>query len=426
MDVAVRRRRDLHLRRAPRRRQSRRPVRTSTKSSWASSATYRLYRTQDDDWICIAAITDARVPRAVHGARRRRDRRRRTLRDRREPQRAPAPARVDPRAALPRPRPRRSGRARSTTPACPTRCRSTRTAARPRCSTPTTSSSAWSRATRIRCWATSASSVELIDFSETPGRVDGPAAARRPGHARDPARARPQRPRDRRTHRRQRLLRARRPLRRTLLELNATPENPDPDRPRLRMLPPGAHTGFLGNLCVPDDLYWIAREPVALVGMSYPGRADWSLLTRTASATSCACRTTHPLTTPRRAPSPRSVCKTSSVVATRTTPIASSALVERAAADVVAHLERGIGVAVHCMGGRGRTGHRHRRRARDASATIPTTVVELPRPRRQGPRSARLAREPVAGRRRSFGQVTTPAPLPAPSPDQQLGFRAPA
>ena len=32
------------------------------------------------------------------------------------------------------------------------------------------------------------------------------------------------------------------------------------------------------------------------------------------------------------------------------------ALVEDAAADVVAHLERGIGVAVHCMGGRGRTG----------------------------------------------------------------------
>ncbi|MDQ1433289.1 MAG: hypothetical protein QOF59_105, partial [Actinomycetota bacterium] len=30
------------------------------------------------------------------------------------------------------------------------------------------------------------------------------------------------------------------------------------------MLPPGAYTGFLGDLCVPDDLYWIAREPVVL------------------------------------------------------------------------------------------------------------------------------------------------------------------
>jgi protein-tyrosine phosphatase len=31
-------------------------------------------------------------------------------------------------------------------------------------------------------------------------------------------------------------------------------------------------------------------------------------------------------------------------------------LVERAADDVITNLERGIGVAVHCMGGRGRTG----------------------------------------------------------------------
>src|SRR5260370_26471562 len=46
----------------------------------------------------------------------------------------------------------------------------------------------------------------------------------------------------------------------------------------LRLLPPGAHTGFLGDLCVPDDLYWISRAPVALAGMSYPGRADWKLL----------------------------------------------------------------------------------------------------------------------------------------------------
>ena len=32
------------------------------------------------------------------------------------------------------------------------------------------------------------------------------------------------------------------------------------------------------------------------------------------------------------------------------------ARVFEAAADVVSHMERGIGVAVHCMGGRGRTG----------------------------------------------------------------------
>ena len=51
-----------------------------------------------------------------------------------------------------------------------------------------------------------------------------------------------------------------------------------PDAVTLRLLPVGAHTGFLGRLCVPDDLYWVSRTPVALAGMSYPGRADWSLL----------------------------------------------------------------------------------------------------------------------------------------------------
>ena len=37
----------------------------------------------------------------------------------------------------------------------------------------------------------------------------------------------------------------------------------------LRLLPPGAYTGeWIGDLCVPDDLYWVARQPVALAGMS--------------------------------------------------------------------------------------------------------------------------------------------------------------
>ena len=76
-------------------------------------------------------------------------------------------------------------------------------------------------------------------------------------------------------------------------------------------------------------------------------------------------------------------------------PTRESALVEEAAADVVEHLERGIGVAVHCMGGRGRTG-----------TVIGVALVTLghdpddgrraSRPRRPRPRPPRLAREPVA------------------------------
>ena len=46
------------------------------------SATYRLYRTQDDDWICVAAVTDDEFAALCNVARRPRDRDRRALRDR--------------------------------------------------------------------------------------------------------------------------------------------------------------------------------------------------------------------------------------------------------------------------------------------------------------------------------------------------------
>lgn len=125
---------------------------------------------------------------------------------------------------------------------------------------------------------------------------------------------------------------------------------------RLRVLPPGAHTGFLGDLCVPDDLYWIARDPVALAGMSFPGRADWTLLAENGIG--------HVVCLSHAAPKyDASPC---TVTALRLQDLVSGgdpddpererAIVMEAAADVVDHLERGIGVAVHCMGGRGRTG----------------------------------------------------------------------
>jgi hypothetical protein len=124
----------------------------------------------------------------------------------------------------------------------------------------------------------------------------------------------------------------------------------------LRLLPPGAHTGFLGDLCVPDDLYWIARAPVALAGMSYPGRADWTQLHAHGIGHVVCLSSDRPGYDP--APCTLTAVRLQDLVSGRDPddPDAERALVERAAADVVAHLGRGIGVAVHCMGGRGRTG----------------------------------------------------------------------
>jgi len=123
-----------------------------------------------------------------------------------------------------------------------------------------------------------------------------------------------------------------------------------------RLLPPGAYTGFLGRLCVPDDLYWIARVPVALAGMAYPGRADWALLHEHGLGHIVCLSTDRPTYDP--APCTLTVIRLQDLVSggDPEEPDEERALVARAADDVVTHLERGIGVAVHCLGGRGRTG----------------------------------------------------------------------
>jgi Tyrosine phosphatase family len=127
-------------------------------------------------------------------------------------------------------------------------------------------------------------------------------------------------------------------------------------RVTIRLLPAGAHTGFLGALCVPDDLYWVSRTPVALAGMSYPGRADWSQLAEVGIGhVVCLTHATAPYDT---APCTVTSCKLQDLVSGNppVDPERERDLVLGAATDVVAHMQQGIGVAVHCMGGRGRTG----------------------------------------------------------------------
>ena len=124
----------------------------------------------------------------------------------------------------------------------------------------------------------------------------------------------------------------------------------------LRLLPAGAHTGFLGRLCVPDDLYWVSRSPVALAGMAYPGRADWSLLS--GEGIGHVVCLTHDAAPYDAAPCTITAIRLQDLVSggPPVDPERERALVFAAAGDVVAHVERGVGVAVHCMGGRGRTG----------------------------------------------------------------------
>jgi hypothetical protein len=124
----------------------------------------------------------------------------------------------------------------------------------------------------------------------------------------------------------------------------------------LRLVSPGSIVGFFGDLAVPADFYWIARDPVPLAGMAYPGRVDWSALA--AEGVGHVVCLTHD--EPRYDPSPLSY------TAIRledlynggrpTDPVAEQARIAEAADAVIEHLDAGTGVVVHCMGGRGRAG----------------------------------------------------------------------
>jgi len=126
----------------------------------------------------------------------------------------------------------------------------------------------------------------------------------------------------------------------------------------LQLVPPGTDTGnWIVELCIPDDLYLITRTPVPLAGMSYPGRADWPRLHDSFGIGHVVCLTADepPLD---YTPCTVTAIRLQDLVSGNSPrePNAEAARAARAADDVVEHLARGIGVAVHCMGGRGRTG----------------------------------------------------------------------
>jgi protein-tyrosine phosphatase len=123
-----------------------------------------------------------------------------------------------------------------------------------------------------------------------------------------------------------------------------------------RLVAPGSIVGFLGDLAVPADFYWVTRDPVPLAGMAYPGRVDWSALA--GEGVGHVVCLTHD--EPRYDPAPlaHTAVRLEDLYngGVPSDPAAERARISAAADAVVANLEAGTGVAVHCMGGRGRAG----------------------------------------------------------------------
>jgi protein-tyrosine phosphatase len=123
-----------------------------------------------------------------------------------------------------------------------------------------------------------------------------------------------------------------------------------------RLVPPGSIVGFLGELAVPADLYWVTREPVPLAGMAYPGRVDWAALADEGIGRVVCLSHDEPRYDP--APLACSAFRLQDLFTggVPSDPLAEAQRVHDAVGVVLAELERGSGVVVHCMGGRGRAG----------------------------------------------------------------------
>ena len=163
----------------------------------------------------------------------------------------------------------------------------------------------------------------------------------------------------------------------------------------MRLIAPGSIVGFLGELAVPADFYWVVREPVPLAGMAYPGRVDWGCSRAKASGTSCASPTTSRATTRRRSRAPRygsTISTTGARPATRR-PSASGC---RSPSTCVSSTPRSRRRRRRALHGRSRPGrHGARRRTR------------LPRPRSRRRRRLPAPRAHV-GRGRKDGWPESP------------------
>lgn len=112
----------------------------------------------------------------------------------------------------------------------------------------------------------------------------------------------------------------------------------------------------MGPMAMPAELYFLARQPVALAGMAYPARVDWNALYDE------GLRRVVCLTHDEAPYDPAPLTITAIALQDLYTgyvpddPDAERARIARAATVVVDYINAGEGVAVHCRGGRGRAG----------------------------------------------------------------------
>jgi Swiss Army Knife protein, DSP-PTPase phosphatase domain len=125
---------------------------------------------------------------------------------------------------------------------------------------------------------------------------------------------------------------------------------------RLQLIAPASEVRFVGPMAMPAELYFLARQPVALAGMAYPSRVDWTAL-HDEGLRRVVC-----LTHDEAPYDPAPLAMTAIALQDLYTgvipddPEAEVARIVRAATVVVESLAAGEGVAVHCRGGRGRAG----------------------------------------------------------------------
>lgn len=111
------------------------------------------------------------------------------------------------------------------------------------------------------------------------------------------------------------------------------------------------------GFATPGDLYCVTQAPAPLFGMPYPWRVDWRGLYGAGVRGVVCLASAHPDYDPSPVELIAAVELTDLIGGGPPPDPAAELTAIRAQVDVVvAHLERGRGVAVHCVGGRGRTG----------------------------------------------------------------------